>query len=552
MYRPSLRPGEELVKTSPGVNVKNVPFDAFLTSKRIIFVKQTDSLQERKELVFPLNLVRDFQPSSDESGTPAIRFSIEKPSGEVGDLILKFIQTGDYRYAERDDWIEDLKSVSRGVVPRHAAGGQKPFPEEMPPRASPPSYAAHNRDADLFGAGPEVHSPPSPEYRQPPPVSHADDWHSAPQDFGQPPRPQSHAEDRDSVPQNFRQPSPAPQASSSNPVAGGTKPVFCRFCGAKVPPGSVFCPSCGGKQEQQPEMHRQSFSESSSRPQAAGRQPFSPPPPPAQRHSGYGDNGFVSPPPPSQSRESYGQQHGYPPRDGGMSLADDRAYGSESGGQMSPKRQKSMMKEQAKADKARMKEQARAEKGRQKAMKKSQKGGGYGYDDPYGYKESRLPEPKIIIIAVAVIAVIAVAGYAFSSGMIGGDTNVGSQAGSTQTPSSSSSGSTGSSANVGSTTTSETYGNWYFGVFYPGEWSGTYTVNGQTTTITDNSGESEIYGSKPTIQLGTFSGTVEITANILDEGSGGTLSVYLYNDKGVEVDNAQASVAGRTAILTYP
>ncbi|WP_421909668.1 hypothetical protein [Methanolacinia petrolearia] len=546
MYRPNLRPGEELVKISPGVNVKNVPFDAFLTSKRIIFVKKTDSIQERKELVFPLNLVKDYQPSSDESGTPAIKFSIEKPSGEVGDLILKFIQAGDYRYAERDDWVEDLKSMSRGMVPRNSAGGQNQFSGGMPPKTEPSAPPAHNRDADLFSMGSEnPYAPPSPEFSQPP----AEDSYYGQQDFRSQARQGIPPEERHQMQQGFSQPPASPQSSyRQGPSSGDEKPIFCRFCGAKVPSGSAFCPSCGGKVEQQA-MHQQSFSGAPPQRQQADRQQFLPPPAPQQQN--FGDRGFVSPPPPPTSGHSgYGQQPGYPPREGGISLADDRAYGYGQGGAMSPKGQKSMMKEQAKADKARMKEQARAEKERQKAMKRAQKG--RGYNDPYGYMESRMPEPKIIIIAVAVIAVIAVACFAFSSGMFSGNGGSSGVSGGGNSQSSSSSGTSQlAGVSTGTTNTSETYGNWYFSVFYPGEWSGTYTVNGGTTTITDESGESVIYGTLPDKELGSFSGTVSISASILDSGAGGTLSIYLYNDKGVEVDSAQTSGSG-TAVLTYP
>jgi len=522
MYRPSLRPGEELVKTSPGVNVKNVSFDAFLTSKRIIFVKKTDSLQEKKELVFPLNLVRDFQPSSDESGTPDIRFSIEKPSGEVGDLIMKFIQTGDYRYSERDDWIEDLKSLSRGVVPRHAAGGQtggqESFPGEMPP--APPSPPAYNRDGDLFSSGPgETRVPPSTGFHQPPPAPPA----------AAPPSPP--AEERYSMPQGFPQAPEAPQ-----PVPGaGQQTQFCRFCGAKVISGSAFCPSCGGKLEQQPGVNRQPFSQAPPQSPPAGHQPFSPPPP---VHQGGENRGFVSPPPPP-SHPAGGTR---PRHEGGMSLADDRAYARGPAGQMSPKGQKAMMKEQAKADKARMKEQERAEKEQRKAMKRAQKGGYGGYDDPYGYRESRMPEPRILIMIIAVIAVIAVVGFAFSNGMIGGGSGTTTPASSSGTQSSST---TTTTNEPGTTTTSASYGNWFFEVLYSGDWSGTYTYNGQTQSISG-------FGYQKSPNMVDPSGTISISIQKDDDASGKIMEVTLYDSKSKPVESVTSSTeAGETVTVDY-
>lgn len=537
MYRPSLRPGEELVKTSPGVNVKNVSFDAFLTSKRIIFVKRTDSLQEKKELVFPLNLVRDFQPSSDESGTPDIRFSIEKPSGEVGDLIMKFIQTGDYRYSERDDWIEDLKSLSRGIVPGHAAGGARgqmgghePFPGVVPP--APRSPPAYSRDEELFSAGPgDTRVPPSAGFRQPP--------QAPPAPPAPPAAPRSPpAEERYSMPQAPQ----APQTPPPPPGAGQQQTQFCRFCGAKVLSGSAFCPSCGRKLEQQPEVNRQSFSQAPQTPPpapqapSAGHQPFTTPPP---VHQGGDNRGFVSPPPPPQSTG----RSGYPPRhEGGMSLADDRAYARGPGGQVSPKSQKAMMKEQAKADKARMKEQAKAEKEQRKAMKKAQKGGYGGYNDPYGYRESRMPEPKIIIMIVAVIAVIAVVGFAFSNGMIGGG---GGTTTDTSSSGSQSSSTTTTTNEPGTTTVSESFGNWFFEVLYSGDWSGTYTYNGQTNTISG-------FGYQKSPNIVDPSGTISISIQKTDGESGKIMDVTLYDSKSKPVESVTSSTdAGETVTIDY-
>lgn len=525
MYRPSLRPGEELIKTSPGVNVKNVSFDAFLTSKRIIFVKVSDSFNEKKELVFPLNLVREFKPSSDESGTPLIRFSIEKPSGEVGDLIMKFIQTGDYRYAERDDWVEDLKSLSQGFVPRHGteiAGGQKGRPDSFPGDMSPArneTIPAHGRDEELFGAGLRQSGVPSPQgFPQPTPSSQTAPKNSDP-------------ENRFSMPQGF---SESPQAPSPPPVSG-QQIQFCRFCGAKIPSGSAFCPSCGGKLEEQAEINRQPFTPQLSQSPPNRYQPFSPPPPPSG-NQGMSGHEFVTPPPPT----SASSRGGYSRHEGGISLADDRAYTSNSGSQISPKTQKVMMKNQAKAEKARMKQQARAEKERRKAMKKSQKEGYGGYNDPYGYKESRMPEPKILIMIVAVIAVIAVAGYAFTSGMIGGG------GGTTTPPAGGSQPSPGTTTNEpGSTTVSTSFGNWFFEVLYSGEWSGTYTYNGQTFSISG-------FGYKKSPNIVDPSGTISINVHKDDDVGGKIMDITLYDAKSRPVESVTSSTdPGETVTVEY-
>lgn len=515
MYRPSLRPGEELVRSSPDVTVKNVPFDAFLTNKRMIFVKKTEDFQERKELVFPLNLVKDFKPSSDDSGTPDIRFSIEKPSGEVGDLILRFIQTGDYRYAERDDWIESLRTLSNGDVIRPNPSERNMFSESRPPVERPPetgipgfSDAGNSREDSFISSPPAFNRDQDNSYSRPP----------------QPPSP---------PPSSF----PDSRASAA---PGPQKTQFCRFCGAKIPSGSSFCPSCGGKIEEKSEaQHGPGFSQQTPPPAPSGQAGYgyppvstsSPPPPPVRQED---NRGFVSPPPPPPSggQAGYGRQPGYPPQDGGISLSGDQGYGY--GGrdqQMSPRDHKSMIKEQAKAEKARQKEEARYQKEQRKAMKASHKGG--GGRDPYGYRESRVSGgiPKIAIIAVAVIAVLAVVGYAFSSGMIGGN-------GGGQPAQPSSSGDSQSSTEPvinepGSTTISSNFGTYYLGVYYPGEWSGSYTVNGVETRIPDDPDSDVVFGTKE-ITLENAGGTITLTVK-KEEDISTPLEAEIRNQKGVTV-----------------
>ena len=124
---PAMSPGEEILKTSPDVTVKNTLFDAFLTNKRIIFAKKTDDLYAKKELVFPVNLVRKYDPSSDQSGTPIIDLGIQKPDGSMGELILKFSQNNGYRYAERDEWIDLLKRLNSGAPMGRGAPQSNPY-----------------------------------------------------------------------------------------------------------------------------------------------------------------------------------------------------------------------------------------------------------------------------------------------------------------------------------------------------------------------------------------------------------------------------------------
>ncbi|MDD4126793.1 MAG: hypothetical protein PHV39_03800 [Methanomicrobium sp.] len=512
MYSPILNPGEEIIRTSPDVIVKNVLFDAFLTNKRIIFVKKTDDIYEKKELVFPINLVRKFDPKADQAGTPIIEFSIQKPSGEAGSLILKFTQTGDYRYSERDDWIEKLK---RTVSPEFVMQAQSPsFPPQERHIFNEP---VRNTQAvnDRFPGQPYAPADYSnPQYGTIPPVNPRQDIFAKPQE-----RPSA-------APQNpyNRPPGYPPQAPQGMQMPQGqvrepaVKPLFCRYCGANIPKGSLFCPACGQK-TQNAAPQNQDFA--APQPHNGGQRPPVPPVMPQvrpQAQDPYGQRGPVRPPAGPQNV----------PPGGGFSLADDPEYqsmqtrGRGKGPRLpaSPKNaEKNQQKAYQKAEKQRIKEQKAAQKAHRKAMKK---GGREDYD-PYAYKESKIPGglPKIIGGVVAVVVVIAVILFAVNSGMFSGT--------GTTTPS-------GTTAQAdytpGTTSSSETFGDWSYGIYYPGEWSGTITVNGVTTTITDDSGSRTIFGSLPSNVINNPSGAIVITATKLDSGSK-DLEIELLNTKGI-------------------
>ncbi|MDD3407065.1 MAG: hypothetical protein PHP13_03170, partial [Methanomicrobium sp.] len=146
--------------------------------------------------------------------------------------------------------------------------------------------------------------------------------------------------------------------------------------------------------------------------------------------------------------------------------------------------------------------------------------------------------PKIIGGVVAVIVIIAVAFYAVNSGMLfsSGTTPSGSQSQPTvqYTP--------------GSTTVSETFGDWTYAIYYPGEWTGTITVNGVKSAIKINSDEKTNFGTFPEKTLENPSGTIIISATKVDGGTK-SLEIELKNPDGVPtVEKAEGS--SETATLT--
>lgn len=554
MYRPQLNPGEEVIKTSPDVIVKNVLFDAFLTNKRIIFVKKSEELYEKKELVFPINLVRNFDPKTDQAGTPTIEFLIQKPSGENGNLILKFAQSGDYRYFERDEWIEKLKIITTQAQNKNSYGAFSSGPDRTsqsapvynPPGPGTGGNIGYEREAPHLNprqgfepsGRPPVAPPPVPPYEsrrndsygQPPkmPPVHEDNRQSPPRSppAGYPNQ-YHNIQNRPPVPPHeSHMPPVPPRGGMQTPPAGydaGTvnKPSFCGYCGAKMPSGSVFCPSCGKKAESH-----------SSKQQNAGGYGASPHtqnlnqrPPVPDRNApdrymrGGPDESFQRRAPPMPP---------VPPKNGGFSLADDPEFQNMRGNKRSlrnSKPQGNLSKAQEKAYKASEKQRLKEQKQYEKEQRKAVKSRGQRQRDPYGYKESRLPEnlPMIIGGVVAVIVVIAVVMFALNSGMFSGENS----------PSPTNPGSSSSPAadyTPGSTSVSENFGTWHIQIIYSGQWSGSYSVNGVKTTITDDDGEPAIYGYKD-IKLENPSGTITVTT-VKDDGGSGVLMVDVINQKG--------------------
>ena len=525
---PAMSPGEEILKTSPDVTVKNTLFDAFLTNKRIIFAKKTDDLYAKKELVFPVNLVRKYDPSSDQSGTPIIDLGIQKPDGSMGELILKFSQNNGYRYAERDEWIDLLKRINSGAPMGHAAPQNNPY--------NPAGTAAAAGMGVGMGAAagsmgqPGMHGgmqggmpPQNNQFGQRPPMQNA----------GQP---GMHGGMPGGMPpQNNQFGQRPPMQNAGQPgmpggMQGGMPPQNNQF-GQRPPMQNAGQPGMhGGMQGGMPPQNNQ-FGQrppmQNQGPQGRGGMPGGMPP----QNNQFGQR------PPMQNREPQGR--------GGYSLADDPEFaGQNRGGRrgapqdvplgMDPRMKKQMREE----EKRRAKEEKLAEKERKKAMKQQMRGGGY---DDYGYKERRMPDIKIIAGVVLAIIVIAVVAVVFMNGGLGS----GSGSSSSASSSSGSSSSSGTPA-AASGSTSKSYGTWNIDVYCPGVWTGSYTVNGVETQFTMPDGSTTMEGTVNDVLIYPTGGT--ITVKVTKAGEARFIDVDIQNEKGQTKGSASSTKTGSNTI----
>ena len=124
MGDPELRSDETILLRTPGVFVKSIAFEGYLTNKRIILIDRVKNLLPQKEI--PLVTIKDIEPGENAIRDQIITLSILAKNGETRQMILTFSrQTGGNRIKERNEWVKLLKEntsssidqVIRKVIP---------------------------------------------------------------------------------------------------------------------------------------------------------------------------------------------------------------------------------------------------------------------------------------------------------------------------------------------------------------------------------------------------------------------------------------------------
>jgi len=221
MSDPELRSDETILLRTPGVFVKSIAFEGYLTNKRIILIDRIKNLLPQKEI--PLVTIKDIEAGENAIRDQIITLSILAKNGETRQMILTFSrQTGGNRIRERNDWVRLLKEntsssieqVIRKVIP--ASGPVLKKPEtKVPPRVEVTGTAVSQNVPAA------VKIPLKKEVEPLQPVKKI-------------------IESR---------PEPArPSASKEDPlVSVPSFGTYCSRCGNRVPEGSGFCNRCGSQ-----------------------------------------------------------------------------------------------------------------------------------------------------------------------------------------------------------------------------------------------------------------------------------------------------------------
>jgi hypothetical protein len=225
MGDPELRSDETILLRTPGVFVKSIAFEGFLTNKRIILIDRIKNLLPQKEI--PLVTIKDIESGENAIRDQIITLSILAKNGETRQMILTFSrQTGGNRIRERNEWVKLLKEntsssidqVIRKVIPGGGPVLQKP--DKKPDPRTPPRLEVIS--SPVSQNVPAATKPPAKKERESiPPVKKI-------------------IENR---PDNAPPMASKEVASDSTPSFG----TYCSRCGNRVPEGSGFCNRCGSQ-----------------------------------------------------------------------------------------------------------------------------------------------------------------------------------------------------------------------------------------------------------------------------------------------------------------
>jgi hypothetical protein len=197
MGYPDLSSDESIILTTQNVIVKSVPFEAILTSRRLVLINSRERHQPPIEI--PLSAIRNFESGENGIRDPTITLTISTGSGETKETILTLSRSvrGGERKRERDELLKLLRDNVAATI-----------------RETGITHAQVRAEPASAGTGPDSTPRHQKKKRE---VAHP--IKKIIETVPAPPRPIEITS--------------LPQGS------------FCSRCGNRVPPESAFCNRCG-------------------------------------------------------------------------------------------------------------------------------------------------------------------------------------------------------------------------------------------------------------------------------------------------------------------
>lgn len=208
-----LRPGEELLAYSPGVQIKKFRFDAYLTDTRLFLTDPGESAGGVTAKEIPRESIVDCYIEHSPMQEPILVLSVRTSEDEVRTMKMTFVHTGKDRVTEAEEWMHLVKH-SRPHIP-----GDTHTQE----RASSPLSAEARALSETV-----VFPPPRQQE-----VPRAPAGITTPRD--------ARAREKDVPGSRPSPPPPPPQRTDVSP----TQIQFCYHCGHRIPPVANYCPYCG-------------------------------------------------------------------------------------------------------------------------------------------------------------------------------------------------------------------------------------------------------------------------------------------------------------------
>lgn len=131
MVHPVLEAGEQRLIHSRNVVIKGLPFQVYLTNRRLILQASPDRSQGNRNL--PLDCVAGVAPATNGAGEPVLVLCAKSSAGEYRRLVLTFtaIPSLPHRTEERDAWYRQFSGVPGTIAGRSSGSPGSPIYPDM-------------------------------------------------------------------------------------------------------------------------------------------------------------------------------------------------------------------------------------------------------------------------------------------------------------------------------------------------------------------------------------------------------------------------------------